>query len=46
MTRFFGDYKIVAWHKSAGFLGRRIRVPENGSIDIELPLPLLDKKVE
>jgi plastocyanin len=41
-----GDYKIVAWHKSAGFLGRRIRVPENGSIDIELPIPLLDKKVE
>lgn len=41
-----GDYKIVAWHKSAGFLGRRIRVPETGSIDIELPIPLLDKKAE
>jgi plastocyanin len=39
-----GDYKIVAWHKSAGFLGRRIHVPETGSIDIELPIPLLDKK--
>jgi plastocyanin len=41
-----GDYRIVAWHKSAGFLGRRIRVPENGSIDIELAIPLLDKKRE
>ena len=41
-----GDYKIVAWHKSAGFLGRRIHVPENGSVDIELPIPLLDKKRE
>jgi plastocyanin len=41
-----GDYKIVAWHKSAGFLGRRIRVPETGSVEIELPIPLLDKKGE
>jgi plastocyanin len=41
-----GDYKVVAWHKSAGFLGKRIRVPQTGSIDIELPVPLLDKKAE
>jgi plastocyanin len=41
-----GDYKIIAWHRSAGFLGRRIHVPENGSIDIELSLPLMDKKGE
>jgi len=41
-----GDYRIVAWHRSAGFLGTRIHVPENGSVDIELSLPLLDKKRE
>lgn len=41
-----GDYKIVAWHKSAGFLGKRIRVPESGSIEVALPIPLLDKKGE
>jgi hypothetical protein len=39
-----GDYTIVAWHKSAGFLSRRILMPETGSIDIELTLPLRDKK--
>ena len=41
-----GDYKIVAWHRSAGFLGRRIYVSENGSVDVELSLPLMDKKGE
>jgi plastocyanin len=41
-----GDYKIVAWHRSVGFLGKRILVPQNGSIDIELSLPLMDKKGE
>jgi plastocyanin len=41
-----GDYKIVAWHKTAGFLGRRIHVPETGSIDIELSVSLPDKKRE
>jgi hypothetical protein len=32
--------------QSAGFLGRRIHVPENGSVDIELPIPLPVKKGE
>ena len=41
-----GNYKIVCWHKSAGFLGRKIVVPQSGSIDIELSIPLLDKKGE
>lgn len=41
-----GSYKIVAWHKSTGFQGRRISVPESGSIDIEFAIPLPDKERE
>lgn len=41
-----GDYKIVAWHKSAGFLVKRIVLPETGSIDIELLIPLVEKRGE
>ena len=41
-----GACKIVAWHKSAGLLRRRISVPESGSVDIELAIPVLDKKRE
>ena len=41
-----GDYKIVAWHKSAGFLGKRIHVPENGSVDIQLSIPVAEKNRE
>ena len=39
-----GDYQIVAWHKSAGFLRRRIVVPAAGSTEVELTIPLVDKK--
>ena len=39
-----GSHRIVAWHKSAGFLLKKVQVPENGSVDIELSLPLLGKQ--
>jgi plastocyanin len=39
-----GSYRIVAWHKSAGFLLKKVQVPQNGSVDIELSLPLLGKQ--
>jgi plastocyanin len=39
-----GSHGIVAWHKSVGFLLKKVQVPENGSVDIELSIPLLGKQ--
>lgn len=34
-----GVYQVVLWHKSAGYFQKQVRVPENGSAEIELSIP-------
>lgn len=41
-----GSYDIVGWHKSAGFLRQHIRVPETGSVEVEMLIPMVDPKRE
>lgn len=36
-----GDYTVVAWHKSAGFFRKRIRVPEAGAVDVSMTIPIV-----
>jgi len=35
-----GTHTVVVWHKSAGFFRRKIQVPENGSVDLTMTIPV------
>jgi plastocyanin len=37
-----GTYTLVAWHKSAGFFRRQIRVTEAGGAHVEFVIPLME----
>lgn len=41
-----GTYELVAWHKSAGFFKHRVELPETGSIQVDLTIPLRDTEAQ
>jgi plastocyanin len=36
-----GSYSVVAWHKSAGLIRKKIEVPENGVVGVVFEIPLV-----
>jgi plastocyanin len=35
-----GTRRIVVWHRSAGFFGKRVEVPETGAVELSLTIPV------
>jgi plastocyanin len=35
-----GTYHVVAWHMSAGFFRRQVQVPANGTVNLDMNIPL------
>jgi plastocyanin len=41
-----GTYQLVAWHASAGFFRRRVRVPESGALTANFVIPVRNDQDE
>jgi plastocyanin len=41
-----GTYTVVAWHKSAGFFRKSVRVTETGSASVEFTIPISEDSVQ
>ncbi len=39
-----GEYQVVGWHKSAGLVRKLVEVPETGSLEVRLIIPLVEKQ--
>jgi len=39
-----GTQTVVAWHKSAGFFKRKVELSENGSVEINLTIPIREQE--
>lgn len=39
-----GTQTLVAWHKSAGFFKRKVELSENGSVEINLTIPIRESE--
>jgi plastocyanin len=39
-----GTQTLVAWHKSAGFFKRKVELSENGSVEIDLTIPIRESE--
>jgi hypothetical protein len=39
-----GTQTLVAWHKSAGFFRRKVELSENGSVEVELTIPIREQE--
>jgi len=39
-----GEYQLVGWHKSAGLVRKQVEVPESGSAEVRLIIPLVEKQ--
>ena len=39
-----GNHKVVVWHKSAGFFQRTIYVPEAGTVELSLQIPIREDR--
>jgi hypothetical protein len=35
-----GVHQVAVWHKSAGFFHKKVDVPETGTVEISLIIPL------
>ncbi|OFW10697.1 MAG: hypothetical protein A3G20_07775 [Acidobacteria bacterium RIFCSPLOWO2_12_FULL_59_11] len=39
-----GTQEVVVWHKAAGFIRKKIQVPESGSVEVSFDVPVLEKE--
>ena len=37
-----GTYRLVVWHKSAGFFRRTVEIPAEGSVELTMNVPIVD----